>query len=224
MREIVFDTETTGMQPKDGHRLVELGAIEIIGRRPTGRTFHKYINPQRDIPSDATRVHGITNDKVRSCPTFGQIAKEFLEFIGDDPLVAHNASFDMTFLNYELEANGFAILPNPVVDTLQIAREKFPGAQASLDALCRRFNVDLSNRTLHGALLDAGLLVEVYVELTGGLQPGLGLVGDEGEELIRHNIRATAVREPRHFPASPEELERHAAFIAKIKNAVWLKE
>jgi DNA polymerase-3 subunit epsilon len=223
MREIVFDTETTGISPRDGHRIVEIGAMEIVGRVPTGRTFHKYLNPLRDIPAEATRVHGITNDKVKNAPTFAQVAQEFLAFIGDDTLVAHNANFDMTFINAELEANGHPILTNPVVDTLQIAREKFPGAQASLDALCRRFNVDLSGRTFHGALLDAGLLVDVYVELTGGLQPTLEILGDDGQELISHTIRTTTIRSARHFPATAEELARHTAFIEKIKNAVWLK-
>lgn len=222
MREIVFDTESTGFNPREGHRLVEIGAIEVMGRLPTGRTFHKYINPLRDIPADATRIHGITNEKVKSAPTFAQIAQELLDFIGDDPLVAHNASFDMNFLNYELEANGFKVCGNPVVDTLQMAREKFPGAQASLDALCRRFNVDLSGRTFHGALLDARLLVDVYVELTGGLQPGLELLADT-QDLVSHVIRATEARPARNFPASAEELARHEAFIGTIKNAVWLK-
>lgn len=222
MREIIFDTESTGLSPREGHRLVELGALEVVGRMPTGRSFHKYINPLRDIPADATRIHGITNDKVKDAPTFAQVAQEFLDFIGDDPLVAHNANFDMTFLNYELEANGFKLCTNPVVDTLQIAREKFPGAQASLDALCRRFNVDLSGRSFHGALLDARLLADVYVELTGGLQPGLELLSD-AQDLVSHTIRATAARPARDFPPTAEELARHEAFIAKIKNAVWLK-
>lgn len=222
MREIIFDTESTGLSPREGHRLVELGALEVVGRMPTGRSFHKYINPLRDIPADATRIHGITNDKVKDAPTFAQVAQEFLDFIGDDPLVAHNANFDMTFLNYELEANGFKLCTNPVVDTLQMAREKFPGAQASLDALCRRFNVDLSGRSFHGALLDARLLADVYVELTGGLQPGLELLSD-AQDLVSHTIRATAARPARDFPPTAEELARHEAFIAKIKNAVWLK-
>lgn len=223
MREIVFDTETTGINPRDGHRIVEIGAMEIIGRRPTGRTFHKYVNPLRDIPAEASRIHGISNDKVKNEPAFAKIAQDFLDFIGDDPLVAHNASFDMGFLNYELEANGFKPCTNPVVDTLQMARTKFPGAQASLDALCRRFNVDLSGRTFHGALLDAGLLVDVYVELTGGLQPTLEIMGDAGQELVTHTLRATVARPARSFPANEEELARHTAFIEKIKNAVWLK-
>lgn len=223
MREIVFDTETTGISPRDGHRIVEIGAMEIVGRIPTGRTFHKYINPLRDIPADATRIHGITNERVKNEPTFAKIAQEFLDFIGEAPLVAHNANFDMTFLNYELEGNGFKPCTNQVIDTLQIARTKFPGAQASLDALCRRFNVDLSGRTFHGALLDAGLLVDVYVELTGGLQPTLEILGDAGQELVTHTLRATEARPARHFPASDEELARHTAFIEKIKNAVWLK-
>lgn len=224
MREIVLDTETTGLSPKDGHRMVEIGAIEIIGRRPTGRTFHKYLNPGRDIEADATRVHGITNERVKDCPSFAQIAPEFLAFIGSDPLVAHNAGFDMGFINFELTAHGFEFLTNPVVDTLQMARIKFPGAPASLDALCRRFSVDISGRSLHGALLDAGLLVDVYVELTGGLQPGLGFVAEDDASPEGQNpLRATAARTPRKFPATHEDLARHAAFVATLKNALWLK-
>ena len=175
LREIVFDTETTGLSAEQGDRLVEIGAIELINHLPTGRTYHQYINPLREVPEDAFKVHGLSTEFLQNYPKFSDIAKDFLSFVGDDGiLVAHNAGFDMGFINYELKHNGFETLEkHEVIDTLQIARQKFTGAHNSLDALCRRFKIDNSKRTLHGALLDAELLSEVYLELLGGAEPSM---------------------------------------------------
>ena len=177
MREIVLDTETTGLDPDSGDRIVEIGAVELLGHVPTGNTFHKYVNPEREVPKEAIDVHGLTDDFLRDKPAFGAIAQDFLAFIGDAKLVIHNAAFDMKFLNAELR---WLELPQidegRAVDTLEIARKKFPGSPASLDALCRRFGIDNSNRTLHGALLDSEILAELYLELIGGRQPDLLLV------------------------------------------------
>ena len=176
MREIIFDTETTGLDPETGDRIVELGCVELINRMPTGRHYQGYINPERDVPSQAARIHGLTTEFLKDKPIFADVVRTFLEFIGDADLVAHNAEFDMKFLNWELVNLGMAAVEQSrVVDTLQIARSKFPGAQNNLDALCRRFAINNSNRSLHGALLDAQLLAEVYLELTGGRQRGLEL-------------------------------------------------
>lgn len=221
-REIVFDTETTGFEPSEGHRLVEIGALELMNHMPTGVTFHKYINPERDIPADATRVHGITNEKVADCPLFADIADEWLAFVGDSPMIAHNAAFDMRFINAELAwINRPAYPAERFIDTLAIARKKFPGSPVSLDALCRRFGVDNSHRDFHGALLDSELLAEVYLELLGGRQPGLAL-GGVGSEEERVQI-ARPYREPRPHAASEDELAAHRAFVEKkVKKALWL--
>ncbi len=222
MREIILDTETTGLSPKDGHRVIEIGALEVVNRLPTGRTYHQYLNPEREIEATAIRVHGITNDKVAGMPIFADVADDFLKFISDSPIVAHNASFDIRFLNHELtEFANKDELNNEIIDTLVIARQKFPGAQASLDALCRRFEVDLSGRELHGALLDAQLLAAVYMELTGGQQPGLAFASDE--ELLADDTRykTTAPQPARTFAASTAELEAHQAFIKNIKDNLW---
>jgi DNA polymerase-3 subunit epsilon len=176
MREIVMDTETTGLDPADGHRIVEIGAVELVNLLPTGRVYHQYINPERPVPREAENIHGLGNEFLRDKPVFARIATDFLDFIGDSTLVIHNAAFDMRMLNAELTRLGQPVLPmSRAVDTLEIARKRFPGAQASLDALCRRFGVDNSGREKHGALLDTELLAEVYLELMGGRQQGLVL-------------------------------------------------
>ena len=220
-REIVFDTETTGLSHTDGHRVVEIGCVELINHVPTGNYWQRYINPQRYMPSDAFRVHGLSEEFLAKQPTFAEVAEDFLAFIGRTPLVAHNASFDTGFINAEL-----SLLDKPpldvarIVDTVAIARRKYPGAQASLDALCRRFSIDLSARTKHGALLDAELLAEVYLELIGGRQPTLGLAVDvEIEPIDSAPPRTTAERE---FAPNQVELAAHAAFLDKISGPIWL--
>ena len=180
MREIVLDTETTGLDPKSGDRLVEIGCVELDNHLPTGRTYHQYVNPEREMPDEAFRVHGLSEAFLANYPVFADIAESFLEFIGDAHLVIHNASFDLGFINAELKRLGRApVEPRRAIDTVQVARGKYPGAQASLDALCRRFEIDLSVRTKHGALLDAELLADVYLELVGGRQPGLELASQQ---------------------------------------------
>ncbi len=227
MREIVFDTETTGLSPADGDRIVEIGCVEIHNRIETGRTFHAYFNPDRDMPFEAEQVHGLTTVFLSDKPRFAERIDELLEFFGDAPLVAHNAGFDFGFLNHELERCGRPpICMSRMVDTLVLARAKHPGAKHSLDALCMRFGVDRSHRIKHGALLDAQLLAQVYVELTGGRQIGLGLVA--GSEPVAGVVAATAVRarparSPRPHFAAVEELERHRAFIAKLVNPLWTR-
>ena len=175
MREIVLDTETTGMDPDEGDKLVEIGCVELENHMPTGRTYHQYINPEREVPAEAVAVHGLTYDRLKKEPTFGEVVGDFLDFIGNDAkLVIHNAAFDMKFINAEIKTYGFASIdPKRVIDTLDMARKKFPGSPANLDALCRRYNIDNTSRTLHGALLDSELLAEVYLELLGGRQRGL---------------------------------------------------
>lgn len=227
MREIVLDTETTGMDPDQGDRLVEIGCVELINQIPTGRTYHQYINPERDVPADAVAVHGLTNAFLAGYPTFAEVVDAFLEFIGDDKLVIHNAAFDVKFLNAELGTCGFkAIAPARVTDTLLLARTKFPGAPASLDALCRRFEIDNSNRTLHGALLDSELLAEVYLELLGGRQKAMAFDDIEGgETTVSLDVAAGAhIRAVRGFAPSAKELAAHAAMLGTIKNAMWGKD
>jgi DNA polymerase-3 subunit epsilon len=225
MREIVFDTETTGLSPSSGDRMVEIGCVEIFNRVETGRHFHCYFNPGRDMPFEAEAVHGLSTVFLSDKPRFVEKADELLDFIEDSPLVAHNASFDFGFLNFELEKCGRAsVSMHRMIDTLTIARSKHPGAKHSLDALCMRFGVDRSHRVKHGALLDAQLLAQVYVELTGGRQIGLGLVAEAGTVNVQDSAGAVTIREPR--PARPhaplaEELERHRAFIAKLVNPLW---
>lgn len=222
IREIVMDTETTGLDPAQGHRLVELGAVELINHVPSGRTFHSYLNPERDMPEEAFRIHGLTAEFLAGFPTFPEVAGELLAFLGDGPLVIHNAAFDMRFLNAELARCGRELLPLARArDTLAMAQRRFPGAASSLDALCRRFMIDATARTRHGALLDSELLAEVYLHLIGGRQAGLDLVigGAVGVATI---AVARVVRPPRPHAASAEELAAHAAFVARIKDAVWL--
>ena len=227
MREIVFDTETTGLNPAGGDRIVEIGCIEIFNRVETGRHFHAYFNPGRAMPSEAEAVHGLTNIFLSDKPFFDECADALLEFIEDSPLVAHNASFDFGFLNFELERSGRpSVSISRMVDTLTLARTRHPGAKHSLDALCVRFGIDRSHRVKHGALLDAQLLAQVYVELTGGRQIGLGLVADTDRLRVDAATGTVKVREPRiarpHY-ALTEELERHRAFIAKLANPLWAR-
>jgi DNA polymerase-3 subunit epsilon len=227
VREIVFDTETTGLNPAGGDRVVEIGCVEIFNRVETGRHFHAYFNPDREMPFDAEAVHGLTNLFLSDKPRFADKAGELLEFIEDSPLVAHNAGFDFGFLNYELERCGRAPLGmHRMVDTLTLARSRHPGAKHSLDALCVRFGIDRSHRVKHGALLDAQLLAQVYVELTGGRQIGLGLVAEAGSIAVQQATGAVTEREPRparpHF-AAQEELARHRAFIARLVDPLWAR-
>jgi DNA polymerase-3 subunit epsilon len=231
MREIVFDTETTGLSPQNGDRLVEIGCVEMFNRVETGRTFHSYFNPGRAMPSEAEAVHGLSERFLSDKPLFDEICEALLDFIGDSPLVAHNATFDFGFINHELGSCGRpTVCTSRMIDTLALARQRFPGAKHSLDALCTRFGVDRSLRIKHGALIDAQLLAQVYVELTGGRQIGLGLVAeaigpdpgdsDAWSDGLEPMIVAT-VRPPRPHAPSEEELARHAAFVATISNPIW---
>ncbi len=230
MREIVFDTETTGLSPQGGDRLVEIGCVEIFNRVETGRVFHAYCNPGRPMPSEAEAVHGLSDRFLADKPMFHDICEELLDFIGDCPLVAHNASFDFGFLNYELGSCGRpTVCTSRMVDTLILARQKFPGAKHSLDALCTRFGVDRSIRIKHGALIDAQLLAQVYVELTGGRQIGLTLVAEVVEAepepitgpIDASDILVATIRPPRPHAPSEQELARHAAFLSAIKDPIW---
>jgi len=224
MREIIFDTETTGLDPLGGHRIVEIGCVELINHMPTGKTFQIYLNPERPVPTEASMVHGLTDEFLADKPVFAQVADDFLSFIGDAPLVAHNAGFDMNFINAELVRHGFKPLPKDrAIDTVLMARKMFPGAPASLDALCKRFNVNLSERQLHGALLDARLLAEVYLELRGGRQPDLamdsGPVTANAEDVEQQRQRE--YRAPRPHLPSEEELHAHEAFLVQLKEPLW---
>lgn len=229
MREIVFDTETTGLDPQSGDRLVEIGCIEMVNRVPTGAVFHAYFNPERSMPAEAEAVHGLSSAFLADKPRFAERAEELLAFLGDAPLVAHNAGFDFGFLNAELALCSLPPVDRArMIDTVAIARRKHPGAKLSLDALCSRYGIDRSHRVLHGALLDAELLAQLYVELMGGRQIGLELAADvEVKVAVAAMPVATAV--PRTFrPARPhgpsaEELARHAAFVEGIKGAIWLQ-
>lgn len=230
MREIVFDTETTGLSPANGDRIVEIGCVELVNRCETGRTFHSYFNPGRPMPSEAEMVHGLSDRFLSDKPPFTDICEQLLDFIGDSPLVAHNAAFDFGFINHELgECGRPTVCGSRMVCTLSIARQKFPGAKHSLDALCSRFGVDRSVRVKHGALIDAQLLAQVYVELTGGRQIGLGLVAELIVAEADAALAATAsesslvatVRRPRPHAPSEDELARHAAFLAGIKDPIW---
>ncbi|MSU90679.1 DNA polymerase III subunit epsilon [Rhodobacteraceae bacterium 2CG4] len=226
MREIVLDTETTGLNPDEGHRIVEIGGVELFNHMPTGNTYHQYINPQRDMPEEAFAVHGISAEFLADKPVFTEIAQQFLDFIGDAKLVIHNAAFDVRFLNAELGWCGKRRLaPDVALDTLEIARKRFPGAQNSLDALCRRFAIDNSNRTLHGALLDSEILAEVYLELIGGRQPGLVLsVVSGGGGTADAGRDYTPPPRPRPLPPRGTEAEAaaHAAFVADLaEGGLW---
>ena len=229
MREIVLDTETTGFDPETGDRLVEIGAVELKGHMPTGEIYHQYINPERSVPQDAVDVHGLDDKFLADKPKFARVAQDFLDFIGtDSKLVIHNAAFDMKFLNAELKWLGMPQIPyDRAIDTLEIARKKFPGSPASLDALCRRFGIDNSSRTLHGALLDSEILAEVYLELIGGRQPDLVLAENtrqgsaEGGEA---NWRPQARPNPLPSHITSEEAEAHAAFVGAMGDkALWTR-
>lgn len=225
VREIILDTETTGLDPATGDRIVEIGAVELLNHLPSGRTFHVYINPERDMPKEAEAVHGLSSAFLRDKPVFAAVAQDFLDFIGDAVLIIHNASFDMAFINAEL---GFlrlpSIPPERVVDTLHIARQKHPGAANSLDALCRRYGIDNSRRTKHGALLDSELLAEVYLELIGGRQTALILEATVTKKAA--TIVAAQIAQQRTMPLPPrlteDERNAHAAFIAGLgEQALW---
>jgi len=230
IREIVFDTETTGFDPATGDRLVEIGAVELINHVPTGRTYHQYINPDRDVPEEVVKVHGLTNEFLKDYPFFDKVAQEWVDFIGDDGiLVAHNATFDMKFINYELQKLGYEEYKwDRVVDTLEIAKNKFPGQRNNLDALCKRFGVDNSSRTFHGALLDAQLLAEVYLELLGGAEPTMDLASvnkTKSSENVKSGEIKRVYREPRKFLFSEEDNLTHREFLEKnIKNSIWLSD
>jgi DNA polymerase-3 subunit epsilon len=224
MREIVFDTETTGLSFSGGDRLVEIGCVELVNRVTTGRTFHAYINPERAMPVEAFRIHGLSDVFLSDKPLFHDVVEDLIEFMGDCPLVAHNAGFDFGFLNGELARCGRPIMAvDRMVDTLTLARTRHPGAKHTLDALCSRYGIDLSARTLHGALLDAQLLAQVYVELTGGRQITMGLAVDapvmrETPAEARTHVH---VRPARHFAATEAELERHAIFLKLVEEPLW---
>ena len=232
MREIVLDTETTGINPADGHRIIEIGALELVNQTPTGEQYHVYINPQRDIDAGAVEVHGLTSAFLADKPTFGEIADAFLEFIGTSQMIIHNAPFDMEFINAELERLGRPVIPmERATDTLTMARRKFPGAQANLNALCRRFEIDNSHRDLHGALVDADLLASVYIELLGGRQPDLSLepAGPESRQDSSASAAAEAAFAIRVDPskfnrpheASEAELAAHAELVGRLSDPVW---
>jgi DNA polymerase-3 subunit epsilon len=222
MREIVFDTETTGLSFQGGDRLVEIGCVELVNRVETGRTFHAYYHPERDMPEEAARVHGLRSDFLAKHPVFAAAVHALIDFIGDAPLVAHNATFDFGFLNGELSRCGRdPVCLSRMVDTLAMARQRHPGAKHSLDALCTRYGVDRSHRVLHGALLDAQLLAQVYVELTGGRQIGLTLVAEVAAPMLVATPRRSHARPPRAFRVPDGERAAHAAFMAGIKDPLW---
>ncbi|HEU0070676.1 MAG TPA: DNA polymerase III subunit epsilon [Alphaproteobacteria bacterium] len=225
MREIILDTETTGLDPKAGHRLVEIACIELMNRVPTGNVFHRYANPERDMPAEAFAVHKLSSEFLSDKPLFASYADELIAFIAGDDIVAHNAEFDMRFLNAEFERAGKPPHPGKSIDTVAMARQKYPGQPASLDALCKRLGVDNTMRTVHGALLDAELLAAVYLEMNGGRQHGFALADDAasdgGSMIVQPVLRDGPVRAPRPHAASAAELEAHAAFLGKLKNPIW---
>ncbi len=225
MREVIFDTETTGLDPQGGDRLVEIGCIEMVNRVETGRTFHGYFNPERTMPAAAEAVHGLSDAFLADKPLFASRVAELLEFLGNSPMVAHNAGFDFGFLDAEMRLCGLEPIPRSrMIDTVAMARVRHPGAKNSLDALCTRYGIDRSHRTKHGALLDAELLAQVYVELTGGRQIGLELAAEKtvGEDLAgAAPVSPRIFREPRPHSASPQELAAHAEFLTTIKQPLW---
>jgi DNA polymerase III subunit epsilon len=223
MREIVIDTETTGLDPQAGHRIVEIACLELVHHVASGKKFHRYVNPGRDVPSDALAVHGLTTEFLAAHPPFEAIVDELAAFIAGDRLVIHNAEFDLAFINAELARIGRPSLACPFVDTLAVARRRFPGAPASLDALCRRFAIDRSERELHGAEIDCNLLAAVYIELLGGRQPGLDFViGPSVEGVAEIEAARGPVRPPRPHAPTPEELAAHQAMLAAITRPLWL--
>jgi DNA polymerase-3 subunit epsilon len=220
-RAVLFDTETTGFEPLTGDRVIEIAALELIGDLPTGRHYHVLIDPERDVPEEAARVHGYTRAHLVGKPKFHEVIDGFLAFIGDDPLIAHNAPFDFRFIDAEMDRLRLPPLgADRMIDTLEMARLRFPGLPNSLDALCRRFAIDLSERTTHNALLDCRLLAEVYVELTGGRQRGLALAVEEGGGAAIYTL--DRARQPRPVVPTEAELAAHAAFVAQLKDPVWL--
>ena len=237
MRQVILDTETTGLEVQGGHRIIEVGAVEVVDRKPSGQTFQRYINPEREIDDEAQAVHGISLSFLADKPRFADIADDFLQFIDKATLVIHNASFDMGFINAELEKIQRPVLPmDRAIDTLTMARRKFPGAQANLDALCRRFEINNSHRDLHGALIDADLLAGVYIELLGGRQPGLSLATEVNSQSQTSSKNADAqtgtltidsppapTRPIRPHAPNAEEQAAHEAFIAKLDDPIWLK-
>jgi len=220
MREIILDTETTGLDPTAGHRIVEIGCVELVNYLATGRTFQRFINPEMEMPAEALAIHGLTDELLAQKPIFAEVADAFLEFIDETTLVIHNAAFDLGFINAELERLGRApVALERTVDTIRMARRKFPGAPASLDALCRRFKIDNTERAYHGALLDAKLLAEVYIELNGGRQPGLVFGAATGNKV---DLAAPPViRRPRPHTASHEEVALHNEFVDEIAVPIW---
>jgi len=228
MREVVLDTETTGLEPADGHRIVEIGALELLNHMPTGRSFQRYLNPQRPMPPEAFKVHGLGDDFLRDQPVFSTIARELLDFIGEARLVIHNAAFDLKFLNAELAAAGLPTLPfERALDTVLLARQKFPGSPASLDALCRRFGVNTA-RDKHGALLDSEILAEVYLELIGGRQPHLVLASTDRAASTKPGLTANGRAKPRPQPLPPRltaaESAAHQNLVASLGDgAIWKK-
>ncbi len=220
VREIALDTETTGLSPADGHRIIEIGCVEMVNQVKTGRTLQVYLNPERDVPMEAQRVHGISTEFLRDKPKFHEVAQQFLEFISDSKLIIHNAAFDMQFINSELVKVGQQALPmSRALDTLLLARSKFPGQSNNLDALCKRFNIDKSHRKFHGALLDSELLADIYLHLCGGRQSSIDLSQNTVKSAVE--IKRT-YRNPRPHKATLEEVELHQQFISKIKNALWI--
>lgn len=228
MRELVLDTETTGFKPEEGDRLVEIGVVELMNHVPTGNTYHQYINPKRDMPQGAFEVHGLSIEFLSDKPVFADVAQDFIDFIGNDRLIIHNAAFDMKFLNAELGWVDRPLLPmSQALDTLAIARKRYPGSPASLDALCRRFGIDNSSRTLHGALLDSEILAEVYLELIGGRQPDFALKANQQTQA--GGTSGEAWRPKRRENPLPDRLTReeaaaHAEFIDEMgDSALWKK-
>ncbi len=230
MRELCLDIETTGLDPRTGDKIVEIAVVELINKVKTGNHFHSYVNPRREMPEEAFRIHGISTEFLQDKPIFDHIARKFLDFIKDDKIIIHNAAFDTKFINHELRIIGLPGLNmSNVIDSLTIARNKFPGAPASLDALCKRFGIDLSKRTKHGALLDTELLCDVYVELMGGAQTGLSFGSSSKKEESSMKMAQEAVRKidrpilpKRDFPVSDADLEAHKQFITKnFKNNLW---
>ncbi|HJD57485.1 MULTISPECIES: DNA polymerase III subunit epsilon [unclassified Candidatus Tisiphia] len=228
LREVILDTETTGLDPKSGHRIVEIGAIEMVNKVLTGKQFHFYINPQRDMPTEAYRIHGISGEFLKDKPLFAEIAEEFLAFISNSQLVIHNATFDIKFINYEL-----SLLKRPntdflelasTIDTLALARKMFPGMKANLDSLCKRYKIDNSSRKLHGALKDAALLAEVYVELTGGRQISFNINSKKVQNTDELLVRTTMANKNNTIVIKPtkEELQKHKEFLSKILSPMWL--
>lgn len=226
MREIVMDTETTGLDPTQGHKVVEIGAVELFNHIPTGRTFHQYINPKRQMPKEAFDIHGLSIEFLTSYPVFKDIAEKFLNFIGSSTLIIHNASFDVKFLNFELDSVGAEKIQNDrVLDTLKLARSKYPGSPASLDALSRRFRIDISKRSKHGALLDSQILAEVYLELIGGRQPGLELISTQTRNTTTSSNDGTFKREvPLPSLLTDTEKKAHDTFIKLLgEKCLWTK-